>query len=390
MKKILHVASHHINVGDGALIWAIQNRLKHVAGEALHFDNIDVVDFDASYGGLSIETLNFDQYDLILVGGGGTIDARRDRIVSGMAFPLGAEQIRQLNTPLAYIGLGYNLFYAEPFRCKDALINVIEACKARNFPFSVRNDTSLERLRHAIGTTGDYVEEIPDPGYFIQADPNHHAPQFIDDHHPRIILQIAADNAAKRYSTLHNDLWNRVLTKLSINTTGTIETSIAALISWLVQTFDAHVVLAPHITTDLQITANIINQVPKKIRRKSVRVLGVAHPQKAPQYFSGYADADLIIGMRGHSVICAVGLGRPCIGLSSHPKIRGFMEKCGLEDYVLDYSDNFLPTLQQMVERMFQDTDSYHQRRITGTRDFEIRFDNFIRKCWHLIETTEA
>jgi len=56
--------------------------------------------------------------------------------------------------------------------------------------------------------------------------------------------------------------------------------------------------------------------------------------------------------MRGHAVICSVGLGTPIIALSSHPKVRGFMESIGL-DY-LEFTDkNISKKLSKKINHIF-------------------------------------
>jgi len=44
----------------------------------------------------------------------------------------------------------------------------------------------------------------------------------------------------------------------------------------------------------------------------------------------------VVVGARLHSLIFAAGGGVPCVGINYEPKVRGFMEAIGLEDYCLD------------------------------------------------------
>lgn len=67
-------------------------------------------------------------------------------------------------------------------------------------------------------------------------------------------------------------------------------------------------------------------------------------------FFDAYKKASVVIGMRGHSVICGVGLNTPTIALSSHSKVKGFMNMVGLSDRVIDMADpNFVNLLDRMV-----------------------------------------
>lgn len=379
---ILHIASHNINVGDGALISSIHRRLKYIAGIPLKFKAFDIVDFEPEYGGATLAQVDFAGHALTLIGGGGTIDSKRNRTTSGMAFPMSGQDIRQCKSPLAYVAIGYNLFGDQYLRNKEALIAVLNACADKGFPFSVRNDGSLERLQEAVGVAAEHVIEVPDPGFFIQIDDTHHAPQ-ITPKRPRIIIQLAADNAAQRFSFYRNDLLNRAMNKLPfIDTSEHLTTVLSNLVVWFVQEYDAEIILAPHIATDIQLTADILRKLPTCIARKNARVLGIPSPLNADRFFAAYKQADLVIGMRGHSVICAVGLGVPCVALSTHPKVSGFMEKSGVADWSVAYSRDCFGELRTMSQQLLEDSQEYHRRRDEATKDFAERFDGFMQLCW--------
>lgn len=379
--RVLHIASHNINVGDGALISSIQRRLRAITATDIAYDEVDIVDFEPEFGGLKLDTIDFSPYALALVGGGGTIDSKKSRTISGMAFPMSGKRLRSLQTPLAYVGLGYNLFWGQPLRGREALREVLKVCQDQDIPFSVRNDSSLERLREAMGDTASSVIEIPDPGFFIEVDRSYTPPQFTA-RRPRILLQLAADNDAQRFSLLRNDFLDRVANRLPFEKGHNLSTEIARLVVWLVKEHDAQVIFAPHITTDLSLVANVLQQLPVTVARKNTTVLGIPHPQNAHLFFSTYAQADLVIGMRGHSVICAVGLDVPCIALSTHPKVSGFMEKCGLGAWVVDYNLQFEEHLRDLTRKLLTNPQPYHSARATGTANFATRFDDFLRLCW--------
>lgn len=391
--SVLHVASHRINVGDGALVSVIQRSLRGIAGQAgdaIHFEDFDIVDLEPVFGGVDFSaSVNLTDHDLVLVGGGGTIDNKRTRTSSGMAFPLSGDDVRRSPTPLAYVAVGYNLFAGTRLRNAEALADVLRACAERGFPFSVRNDGSLERLREAVGSAADAVTEVPDPGFFVAVDEGHVSPQF-SGHRPRVILQVAGDNPGFRFATpaagmAGIELVGRVRNKLKFGLGRSLAAELAELVKWLVEQLDVEVVLAPHISTDLPLITAILQRIPTRIERKRVRVLGVPDPAGASRFFAAYAAADLVIGMRGHSVICAVGLRVPCLALSSHPKVAGFMEACGLSDWVVQYGSHIGSALRSRAERLLTDPGDHLRRRDQSTIDFRRRLNAFLARCWHLV-----
>ena len=48
---------------------------------------------------------------------------------------------------------------------------------------------------------------------------------------------------------------------------------------------------------------------------------------------------DLVVGLRLHSLILSAAMGVPVVGLNYDPKIAGFMEYAGVEDYVSDATE---------------------------------------------------
>jgi polysaccharide pyruvyl transferase WcaK-like protein len=57
---------------------------------------------------------------------------------------------------------------------------------------------------------------------------------------------------------------------------------------------------------------------------------------------------DLVVGLRLHSLILSAAMGVPVVGLNYDPKIEGFMEYAGMEDYVSDATE----TEKMLVRRI--------------------------------------
>ena len=359
-----------------------------MAGVPVSFENFDIVELEPEFGGASFDEVDLTRYRLILVGGGGTIDNRRTRVASGMAFPMSGDQIRASPTPLAFVALGFNLFGGTRLRNGDALADVIGACAERGFPFSVRNDGSLERLRDVLGAAADPVVEVPDPGFFVDVPKAYAVPQF-SGRRPRILVQVAGDNPGFRFGGRGDgaavELLGRVRNRLPVGLGRELARAIAKLVTRLVEAFDAEVVLAPHISKDLPLVVAILAGLPAVLARRRVRVLGVPDPSGASEFFAAYAQSDLVVGMRGHSVICACGLRIPCIGLSTHPKIRGFMAACDLADWVVDYEPDCEAELERLSSQLLTDPAPWMARRDAATASFATRLDAFLEQCWRSV-----
>jgi len=290
--RVAHAASHSTNIGDGAIVQVLQKYM----GDNIY--NYDVV-YD---GGL----LNPDDFDKIIIGGGGAIGGL-SRIRVPMAYPVTHET---LNHKMSFVAIGYNVFYGREYDYKEELKDLINKAHDMGIPFSVRMDGSRERVLEDIGVD---VEEVPDPGLFVEVDENYNPPQ-IDPDRPNVIIQIAGDNIASRGNPIGG---------------------LVTIAERLIKSCDANIIVAPHIIRDLGVTSEFAYRMNAKGLRRHICMTGIMHPRNAAQYFKIYKDADLVIGMRGHSVICGVGLGTPTIAIDSHPKVKGFMECVGLGDWIV-------------------------------------------------------
>lgn len=377
---ILHVASHEINVGDGALIGGIRQVLREIAGFEPRYRPMEMTDFPARSSEVSPESLDAASADLILVGGGGSIDGRPSHTRSGMAFPLSGDEVRRLRTPLAYVALGVNMLPGEGLHHADRLAEVLRACRDRGIPFSVRNDGSIDRLRDELGEAADAVVEVPDPGFFVSVDPGHVVPA-MSGHRPCVLVQIAGDNPDKRLGvskSARSWSWRRA----GGDARQRFVADVAELVRWLIAELDAEVILAPHILRDVPATGELVARLDPAICRRRVRVLGVPHAMHAPQFFQAYAKADLVVGMRGHSVICAVGLRRPCVALSTHAKVSGFMQSCQLSEWSIALEREWIDRVRQACRQLVESPEVQLAKRDRATAGFHNQFARFMQQCW--------
>jgi polysaccharide pyruvyl transferase WcaK-like protein len=84
----------------------------------------------------------------------------------------------------------------------------------------------------------------------------------------------------------------------------------------------------------------------------------------ASGYFDLYRRADFVIGMRGHSMIVSVGVGTPCVGVVSHPKVEGFLKDCCLEKWSTNVVDaNFEDSLFEKISMLLDDSSEWRTLR---------------------------
>ena len=142
--KILHIASHELNVGDGALNQVIRERL-----QALSASPHAITLLDAIVQPPQLTAGDVAGFDLVLVGGGGGINNSRRASRTGTELPMSLAEYRAAIPAFAFVALGHNLYGSERFRHGPALTQVLHVVEERGEFFSVRNDGSRARIEQS-------------------------------------------------------------------------------------------------------------------------------------------------------------------------------------------------------------------------------------------------
>ena len=344
--KIAHFASHNINIGDGAITVGIRNILSELYSSHVDFINLDIVDF--TYKGTHISAKDINQFkpDLVLVGGGGTIDGHQARNLTGTAFMMPPEEMLKTKARFAFVALGHNAFQDQEFFNKEVLSDFIDFCSVNDYPFSVRMDRSFERMEQLLNRDlGKLISRVPDPGFFVVADEDANM-YYTPWERKRVIIQIAFDAYTNRFGEGKDHLnWEKNIDRF-IGIMG-------RAVSSLIREQNLDILLSSHTLDDLAASVMIANQLDERLRRIFVHTTPVAHPVFASMFFRAYADANLAIGMRGHSVICPIGLGTPTVAISTHDKVSGFMDEIDCGEWSLDpASKYFEDELQAAIQEL--------------------------------------
>lgn len=372
--KVLHLASHEINVGDGALTQAIRATISQLAGTEVSFDLQDVAVFRKE-----LTATELDSYDLVVVGGGGGISNGPFAARTGTPMPISMEEYRKTKTRFAFVALGHNLFAGDPFRHAEQLKQLLGLVQEKGDFFSVRNDGSLARLQRDLGPDATRaVVEIPDPGFFVDAPARRPASASA---RPYIVVQPAGDSLHLRSPVSR---FSRIVKRLrGDDRLSPLEQALVSFSLHMWRNYGFDIQLTPHIPHDVPICAAISRalyaQAGKDALHRPFRMAGTPHPDYSSEFFGSYAAARMIVGMRGHAVICGVGLRRPTIALSTHPKVVGFMEDCNLAHWSVPLAGSSADLLIARAEELLTGEDSYFADRDAAVADFGPRFDSFIK-----------
>ncbi|MGH6824213.1 polysaccharide pyruvyl transferase family protein [Methyloceanibacter sp.] len=400
MKTIVHIATHTTNIGDGALIKGLQSTLPADIGSEIHFIDHCLTDF------LHFDKLSFDQHyvewlnnnaDLLMIGGGGFIMGQK-KDTSGLALPFEISLLQQLKIPIVVYAVGYNLFYGETLRNAHALSALIAQIRDLGGLFSVRNDGSKERLEKDLGSAVmNSVWEVPDPGLFVPVEPMLH-PQ-IRSGRRNIVLQLAGDRLASRLMKdsggRSGGMFGALKKRQQPEPEGAdaVWEAIANVCNEISAKHDVNFILAPHIHSDLAIAQDFIlasRKIPPPRHFSGFRleVSGVLRgTRNASGFFDLYRQADLVVGMRGHSTIVSVGAGTPCVGIVSHPKVEGFLKDCGLEKWSANIMDaNLEDSLSEKITMLLDDSSEWRALRAAAVEKMAQKRKQFHREIKRLLD----
>ena len=341
---IVHIASHNINVGDGAISAGIHGVASAILGTEVNFIAMDIVDY---IGSPTPEAINSKKPDLVIIGGGGTIDGHKSRTKSGTAFQMSPSELSEINAPITFVGLGHNVFRDQEVYNMDVLEDFILYLKSENIPFSVRKDGSKKRLSSVLSASViEHIQEVPDPGFFVPVGAKLNDGKRIPHISPLaknvIIFQIAGDVLDNRIGKDHEEFFEHTKDLLK------------ELVNFDSQTY---VVMPIHTYADLYPQLYISANMHPFFKRVKLSSTGIYHPMFARQFFKVYAQASVVIGMRGHSVICGAGLDRPTIAISTHDKVSGFMQEIGAEKWIVEPDSNMKDNVLTLMNELLNDPD---------------------------------
>jgi hypothetical protein len=216
---------------------------------------------------------------------------------------------------------------------------------------------------------------------------------------PNILLQLAGDRLASRFMKDSGERSGGMFGALKKRGQPEAEgvdaawEAIANACNRISSKHDVNFILAPHIHSDLGIAQDFILasrkiSPPRDFSGFRLEVSGVLRgTRSASGYFDLYRQADLVVGMRGHSMIVSVGVGTPCVGIISHPKVEGFLRECGLEKWSANIMDsNLEDSLVEKVSMLLDDSSEWRALRASAVERMRQERKQFHREIKRLLD----
>ena len=360
MKKILHLGAYDLNFGDNIALYNIR-RVLFELDKTIKFDSFSIINFFENHNHIEYSKSIFekwnDEYDMIIIGGGGLIEGGNcSSYATGYKLPFNKELMSVFNIPVVFFSVGINYFRGTKGLSDEGKKSLLETIESSTL-FSVRDDGSMDILKSIYGNDIESkVYEIPDPGLIMPKDIS------VGD---KVMFQPAMNNDIQqmkhRFNNSLDDL-RRVIKQ---------------------KEFDIY----PHTLKDY-VFAGESTDLNSKIIFSKTEFSDLVKFKNTLKSFDDYKNYKWGIVMRGHGQLVSFGLRLPCIYLVSQDKLKGFCEKYNLENYMVDtQSDNYLTELQEKINLMGDDSYVEEWYNIRDNHIHKIRemFYNFSKKVIHNI-----
>jgi len=243
---------------------------------------------------------------------GGAVMFREDHIRFKM--PLG------ITKPIVFYGVSYRVWeeYSHYYVMGRFGGDIARSLSYPKCIFGVRNDGTERWLWSKLGLHHDKIETIPDPGLYIEPSKLRH----IAPIPPITNIVVALNN--------EDDLWRYGTRKSD---------AMRILADALCRIWEDHrrinIILSPHTFEDYDLLKALIHFLPQEMAYQNVVSTGLVPARNAVDFYSLYQQVDLIIAMRIHAMVPAIGLGIPMLALSSSKRMDEFMKDVGLSEYLV-------------------------------------------------------
>lgn len=329
MKKlsILHLASFNGNIGDLANHSGFYKKFKQNVYENFEITQLEIRNFYKLWGKMKfdegfVELVN--KHDLLVIGGGNFFEICWDYSSTGTTIDISKKILDRIKTPILFNGIGVDDVKGtnnSNIKKFSAFINNLVESN-RTF-ITVRNDGSRDILSKYIDReiVENNILTVPDGGFFLELPPLRMVSS-INDSKKYIGINLAGDMLDLRFNSENLSYPEFKL-------------AFAKFLNNLLQRYpDYDIIFFPHIHTDYATIIDILSLMRDDFIRTRINI-GPYFQESPHQIFHLYNKCKIILEMRFHSNVCAIGLGVPTVGLITYPKHGEMYREISLENRII-------------------------------------------------------
>lgn len=328
--NILHIASFSGNIGDNANHMGFRPWFEGQVGTPVTWTSLEIREFYWRERHWDIELVDhINAHDMLVIGGGNYFELWVEDSPTGTSIAIESELFDRIRVPVFFNALGVDPGQGVPDSSRRRFTAFIDKLTASDqYLVSLRNDGALENLGRHIGER--YVKRVhalPDHGFFVSP-PVSPLPDLLParDNVRRIAINLACDMSDIRFAQFENQAH--------------FAREMAAVVEALAERDPlTEFLLIPHIFRDLEIISQVTAQVGDRLRRTRLAVAPFGSGDKAALHaLALYRSADLVMGMRFHSNVCSMALGRQVLGLNCYRQIKNLYRELEQTDRLIDVS----------------------------------------------------
>lgn len=289
---------------------------------------------------------------LVIGGGGLFLPDTNGNTISGWQWAIPDTLLDEIEVPIFVFSVGYNYFYGQD--PNQLFVDSINKLARKSKFFGLRNTGSVEKVRSILtNTLADNVRLQPCSTAFAYKYLNKSRHKSLKL--KRIALNMAFDRDGLRFG-IDKDMICRNVAKAAYRLTG----------------IGYELCYVAHCDSDFEFLAYLDQEsVPYTRMNLSFRL-----PEDIYEY---YNSIDIAIGMRGHSQMIPFGVGCKIITLSTHNKMKWFLEDIDFLNVLVDLSDiyNIEDNIVDRVEYIACNRNDINERQNESiNRLYEISVEN--------------
>jgi polysaccharide pyruvyl transferase WcaK-like protein len=344
------------NVGNGALTASVETLVQEDLACEIEFQReawddytFGVRPFDKSF----VDLINSNCG--MIVGGAVAMNGRPQYANTGMRFNLPHQLWSAIRKPIIFYGLSHRHWRGEIYHHAATLHSTLKHILDHpQMLLALRNDGTCEWLAETVGIDDDRIRIIPDPGVFVVADPNMYCHEF-DPQRRNVLLAFNDEDWEGRY----RDRARRLA----------VVEGMVRPIERMIEKFDVNLVIVPHYFDDFRMAIDFVDRCRPQLAHQRMIASGLAGLRGSREFYGRYAQADLVISMRVHSMSPAIGLGTPMIPIVTQDRMTMFLADVGLSDLAIDaFAADMSDRLEAAIETALSDPQAL-RRRFLGARD---------------------
>lgn len=323
--NVWQIGAWHRNFGDWALAYQMHRLLNEQARTRGWYLNFYLVDGQRTFFYPELIDHMNEEADLIILGGGGHLFHRpEDRSRSGWMFNTSLDDLDRIKKPMVVYGIGDNRNPYDQVGFPEITKHHLRRVQERARLFSARNHGSRKVLIEEFGLNASKLNVIPDPGICLYDRPIEIPVKSRTG--PVIALNWAGDRSQLRFREPHQESMRHFVTTIK-----------GALLK-CVRDLGAQIMFLPHlVNVDTDIYREFSEGFPQGTIFSTFEELPFLYPPPGemmyphvPFFTNLYRQANLSLGMRGHSCILAFGAGTKFMPIGEHKKVAFFSADVGV------------------------------------------------------------